>query len=96
MLLRKKTREKVRKIAREEYVVAVRMHDFHREKATIAKIARKNARNRLRDTPEFGGILNALLLSIATKLLTELIKHWIDENLTQPSRNFSQGEPGYE
>jgi hypothetical protein len=53
---------------------------------------------RLRDSPEYGGILNALLLSIATKLLTQIIEKWIEENLSgeEVQSGYQAGEPGYE
>jgi len=98
MLLRKNAREKIREIARQEYLIACRMHDFCSEKAIISRIARKNAVKRLRDSPEYGGILNALLLSIATKLLTQIIEKWIEENLSgeEVQSGYQAGEPGYE
>ena len=74
------------------------MHDFYSEKATISRIARKNAVKRLRDSPEYGGILHALLLSIATKLLVKIITQWIQENLSgeEIKSGYQAGEPGYE
>jgi hypothetical protein len=98
MLLRKNAREKIREIARQEYLVACRMHDFHSEKAVISRIARKNSVKRLRDSPQYGGILNALLLSIATKLLTQMIEKWIEDNLSgdEVKSGYQAGEPGYE
>ena len=98
MLLRKNAREKIREIARQEYLIACSMHDFYTEKETISRIARKNAVKRLRDSPEYGGILNALLLSIATKLLTQIITKWIEENLSgdEVQSGYQAGEPGYE
>ena len=98
MLLRKNAREKIREIARQEYLIACRMHDFYSEKATISRIARKNAVKRLRDSPEYGGILHALLLSIATKLLVKIITQWIQENLSgeEIKSGYQAGEPGYE
>ena len=98
MLLRKNAREKIREIARQEYLVACRMNDFYSEKGIISRIARKNAAKRLRDSPEYGGILNALLLSIATKLLAQIIEKWIEENLSgeEVKSGYQAGEPGYE
>ncbi len=96
MLLRKKSRDKIREVARQEYVVACQMHDFYSDKSKIAQVALKNARKRLRDSPDFGGILHAFLLSLATRLLKELIQHWIDENLTCVKIGYQSGEPGNE
>lgn len=98
MLLQKNAREKIREIARQEYLIAWRMHDFHSEKATISKVARKNAVKRLRNSEGYAGILNVLLLSIATKLLTQIIEKWIEQNLSgeEVKSGYQAGEPGYE
>lgn len=98
MLLRKNAREKIREIARQEYLIACRMHDLYSEKPAILRIARKNAVKRLRNSEGYAGILNALILSIATKLLTQIIQKWIEENLSgeEVKSGYQAGEPGYE
>lgn len=92
-------RLRLRDIARQEYYIASKVvEDSVGREDEIKRLALKNARQRLKDSREFGGFLNALLLSIAIKLITKLIEHWIDEKLSasELGKTYKEGEPGYE
>ena len=95
----KSRRIRLREIAREEYYVASKMVGSVFDKPeTIKKVAARNAKSRLAQTREYGGFLNALLLSIAIKVIIKLIEHWIEEKLSASDvpESYQLGEPGYE
>ncbi len=97
-LLSKNKRLRLRDIARQEYSVACSINpDFHSSKPSIKKIAIRNACLRVKNSPEYGGLIHALLLTLATKLVVALIQNWIDENIqaTELSTSYQKGEPGY-
>lgn len=97
-LLSKNKRVRLREIARQEYVVACRINpDFHADKSSIKKIAIRNAKTRVKNSAEYGGLIHSLLLSLATKLVVALISKWIEENLQGEdiSVGYQKGEPGY-
>lgn len=97
--LARKKRERLRQVARQEYSVACRKHaDFLSEKVAISEMAIFNARKRLSQSSEYGGILNALLLAVATKLIVALITKWVEENIQAKDLpdSFQPGEPGNE
>jgi hypothetical protein len=94
----KNKRLRLRDIARQEYSVACSINpDFHASKSSIRKIAIRNATLRVRNSPEYGGLIHALFLSLATKLVVALIQKWIDENIEAAdlSKSYQEGEPGY-
>jgi len=97
-LLSKNKRLRLRDIARQEYSVACSINpDFYASKSSIKKIAMRNATLRVRNSPEYGGLIHALFLSLATKLVIALIQNWIDENIEAAdlSKSYQEGEPGY-
>jgi hypothetical protein len=97
-LLSKNKRLRLRDIARQEYSVACSINpDFHASKSSIKKVAIRNATLRVRNSPEYGGLIHALFLSLATKLVVALIQNWIDENIQaeELSTSYQKGEPGY-
>lgn len=98
-VLSRERRLRLRDIARQEYYIASKVvEDSDYREGRIKRLAVKNARQRLKDSREYGGFLNALLLSIAIKLITKLIEHWIDEKLSasELGKTYKEGEPGYE
>ncbi|MDB4449114.1 hypothetical protein N9130_01140 [bacterium] len=97
-LLSKNKRVRLRDIARQEYVVACSINpDFYSDKSSIKKIAIRNAKLRVKNSAEYGGLIHSLLLSLATKLVVALIQKWIDENIqaSELSTSYQEGEPGY-
>lgn len=98
ILLSKNKRVRLREIARQEYVVACRINpDFHADKSSIKKIAIRSAKIRVKNSPEYGGLVHSLLLSLATKFVVALITQWIDENMQASDlpQGYQKGEPGY-
>lgn len=107
MLLRKKQRVFVRKIARQEYLGVCSLYYNPKQlkgspkKNVIAQIklsSAEQAERVLKDSKQFKGIFTSLLISIAIKLAVKLIEKWIEDNLFESStlaKNYSYGEPGY-
>lgn len=94
----KSRRVRLREIAREEYYVASKIvGDPEKNPSAVRRLAVGNARSRLAQTNEYGGFLNALLLSIAIKVITKLIEHWIEKHLSASDvpQSYQEGEPGY-
>jgi len=107
MLLRKKQRKFVRKIARKEYLSVCSLYYNPRQVKGTPKLnvvtqiklnSVEQAEKVLRDSQEFKGIFTSLLISIAIKLAVKLIEKWIEDNLFESSVltiDYAQGEPGY-
>ena len=98
-LLSREKRNRLRRVAREEYATACALFpDLRYQKSDVRKLAIQSTRRKLAKSTEYGGLINALLLSVATKFIVAMIEHWIDENLTASdvSEQYSKGEPGYE
>jgi len=107
MLLRKKQKVFVRKLARKEYLGVCSLYYNPKQlkgspKSIVLdqiKISSVEQTERvLRNSQQFNGIFTSLLITIAIKLAVKLIEKWIEDNLFESStlkENYSQGEPGY-
>ena len=98
MFLTKNKRAEVRKIAREEYLTACRLHLVPEKNArNVFDMAQRSTLTRLKHAREYQGVIGALLLPIAAKLALRLLEKWIEEKLfdaTAVARKYQKGEPG--
>lgn len=75
-------RNEVREAAREGYLLYPLDEDAAIKHATDQLVTKS--------------ILTSILIGIAIKLITELIKYWINNLVLIPSGTYEKGEPGYE
>jgi hypothetical protein len=98
VFLSKSKRAEVRKIAREEYLIACRLHLVPEKNARrIFDMAQRSTLTRLKNKREYESVIGALLLPIAAKLALRLLEKWIEEKLFDAAavaRKYQKGEPG--
>jgi len=98
VLLSKARRREIRKIAREEYLTACRLHlNPAKDAAKVFNMAQRSTHTRLKNARSYQSMIASLLLPIAIKLAMRLLETWIEEQLfdaaTLASR-YQPGEPG--
>ncbi|MCP4891637.1 MAG: hypothetical protein GY904_34235 [Planctomycetaceae bacterium] len=98
MLLSKARRQEIRKIAREEYLTACRLHlSPAKDSPKVFDMAQRSTQTRLKNARSYQGMIAALLLPIAIKLAMRLLEKWIDEQLFDAATlasGYQPGEPG--
>lgn len=80
-ILGRKRRNRVREIAREEYL------------SKDPESALASTRERVR--AEYGSLIGTILVALAVKLATALIMSWIEDNLLEPPGSYQSTEPGF-
>jgi len=98
MLLSANRRRRVRKIAREEYLVASRLQ-LHPEKRpeSVSGMAIRSTVVRIQNSREYQSIVGTILAGIAIRLAIRLIEKWIEDSLFggRVPEDYQKGEPGY-
>jgi hypothetical protein len=98
VLLSKARRKEIRKIAREEYLTACRLHLSPAKNAPkVFDMSQRSTYTRLRNARNYQSMIASLLLPIAIKLATRLLERWIEEQLfdaTTLASGYQPGEPG--
>ena len=98
MFLSKAKRIEVREIARQEYLVACRLHlNPARNAEKVFLMAQRSTTTRLKNARSYQSVIGAILLPIAAKLAVRLIEKWIEDQLFDAGelpRDYQLGEPG--
>lgn len=98
MLLSKARRQEIRKIAREEYLTACRLHlSPAKDSPKVFDMAQRSTQTRLKNARSYQGMIAALLLPIAIKLAMRLLEKWIEDQLFDAATlasGYQPGEPG--
>lgn len=98
VLLSKARRQEIRKIAREEYLTACRLHlSPAKDSGKVFDMAQRSTHTRLKNAGSYQGMIAALLLPLAIKLAVRLLETWIEEQLFDAATlasGYQPGEPG--
>ena len=98
MLLSKARRQEIRKIAREEYLTACRLHlSPAKDSPKVFDMAQRSTQTRLKNARSYQGMIASLLLPIAIKLAMRLLEKWIEDQFFDAATlasGYQPGEPG--
>jgi len=98
VFLTKAKRSEVRKIARQEYLTACRLHlNPARNAQKVFSMAQRSTATRLKNARTYQSVIGAILLPVAIKLAVRLLEKWIEDQLFDAgelSRDYQPGEPG--
>ncbi|WP_149496202.1 hypothetical protein [Roseiconus lacunae] len=86
------SRKQTRLIGRDLYMTKALSVWASLEDSEIRAIAKQ----RLVKRHAFRGVTKSIWIAIATRLITELIKQWVINNVFTPSFTYQPNEPGYE
>lgn len=70
----------------------------HLHKPEILRISVGETRQALIESQKFDSVIGGIMLSLAMKLVTKLIMHWLEENffnLESVPPHYAEGEAGY-